>query len=234
MTGARLFKIVLFSTLTLILTARGLPKQTRIGDAVGNKDLVGLALFTLVEHTFFDNANNTLVFVIHEDDFFRTEKTGAFGKRVFNTIAYDRNSSEFGAAPWVNDIGRYEALYRTADLVLRQMYDLATRLDLLRENKERLIEKYDDSSVGQSFDKDIRYLSTLGWRLVKATRSFFEDAKKTMIKIDIAASRLSALNRLNSLNQDIEKINAMRLNAIDQNVKLVIEAMKTLEKAAND
>lgn len=161
-------------------------------------------------------------------------KNGAlFGREAFLKYSPPRLPHTL----WMNGMSLRKPFHDTVVMVWSQLKDLAERLDRIREGKAFLIRQYGESEVGKQLrrlDKDAQDLSKLGWRLIEATRSFYPSVRHTMKQLDLARVREKALAGLKSFNQDIENIKRMTLESVDQNIKMVVEAMKKLENAVNE
>jgi len=239
-------KIGILSLFFLVLVSPTYTAETTPGDAIKNAKFRGLALYAIISASYYIEVDGVLKYRFSK---YWTEQgwsyillEGAdskdlFGKSIFSKWAIDKKTDlRNGFNLWVHDIDKYESFSNTADIVLRQLFDLAGRLDSLYESKRELMNKYGNKITPDKIailDKDIRYLSELGNRLIKATKTFFDSARETMINLDIAGARQKALDGLKSFNQDIERIKVMQMKSVDQSINMVVEAMKNLEKATN-
>jgi hypothetical protein len=214
--------------------------RIRIIDAIEKNTHNPLALYAVVNNMLYDKEKGVLKYNYHR----RSKKGWGYLVSAHNTNdlfdgdiwlreSCDKNNHSKGFGIWLLEMEKYSAFSNTANLVLKQLYDLSNRLDILYKKKVQIAEMFNDSEAARPLDKDIEYLSELGWRLVLATRSFFKSAKKTMIKLEIASARQEALNGLKTFNQNIENVRSMQMKAVDESIELVVKALKDLEEAAN-
>ncbi|GEM_PF-4880025 len=174
---------------------------------------LGPAVFVFAEYTYLQDG------VVH----FRKDKF------TDSTIRFDENA----LLPWLTTVADNETLKKNLSLIQKQYVDLARRLDILYDERAKLIRDFGKPEYAAPLDEDIRNLSALGARLAKVAKELLPQIEPLLAKLRIQGARQKGLEGLRSYEIQLDKTAGLPAESLEDIVASLEQAVVELEKTIN-
>ncbi len=135
--------------------------------------------------------------------------------------------------PWLKTIAEHNSLKKNLVLIQTQYVDLARRLNILYQEREKIVRDFGKESYAKPIDENIQNLSALGLRLSTVAKKLIPKLEPLLAKIRINQALGKGLEGLRSYEKQLDNASNIPNNSLEDVTASLEQAIKELEKAIN-